>query len=408
MSRRLLRLSRGMSLSVRALLAHRLRAALAVVSVAAAVAAVVVTDGLSRGVRAEVLRGVEAMGTSDFVVVRPAAVKTFVARRAVRGRARTLRVSDLDALREIRGIAAAAPGIEAAGIAKANGLSFSTTVLGTSPEYLSIRRFTLARGRFLDAADEETASRVAVLGARVADGLFAGGDPVGQTLRVRGVPFDVVGVLAPRGGRADGSDEDNQVLVPARTALRRMRNVNWLSAVYVSLEDGPHRAEEEMREVLRERHRLGAKPDDFEVQSQSRMLAARREADRGVVLLTRGLSAVALVAGGAGIAALLFLSVRERTVEFGVRRAVGARGRDIVVQVLLEASLLGLSGWILGAALGALGAGALASATGWGAGAGLRSIAVALAMALATGLLAGVLPALAAARITPRAALASR
>lgn len=402
-----MRLHRAARLSLRALLAHRVRTALALTSVAMGVAGVLLTSAIGEGAGAEVQRSIEAAG-SNLLVVRPAPVKRSAARRQPKGVVTTLRLDDYQEIATLPLAAAAAPGVDGGIRVKAGGGSMPAGVLGTAPALARLRGLRLESGRFFDDEDDAASRRVAVLGARVARTLFPDEDPVGRDVRLRGLPFEVIGVLEPRGIQADGSDQDGNVFVPIRTALRRVFNTTWLSAVFVSVEDRARMGEAEaaMRDLLRERHRLrpGA-PDDFQVQDQVRLLAMQQRAVESLTLLTAGLAAVSLLVGGAGIFALMFLSVKERTAEIGLRMAVGARPRDVLVQFLAEATLLAVGGWLLGSAAAVLGGTFVALGTEWKvafpAGAALASFL----MALVTGLGFGALPARKAARLPPVQAL---
>jgi putative ABC transport system permease protein len=278
------------------------------------------------------------------------------------------------------------------------------------PALARLRGLRVADGRFLDEADDLEARRVAVLGARVASTLFPGGDAVGRDVRIRGLPFEVVGVLQAKGVLADGSDQDGNVFVPLRTALRRVFNTTWLSAIFVSVGERAEApaVESAVRALLRERHRLApGAPDDFEVQDQVRLLALRQDAVRGLTLVTAGLAGVAMLVGGSGILALMFLSVKERTAEIGLRMAVGARPRDVLAQFLGEATLLAVGGWALGALVAAAGALALGAATGWPVAFPAEAATGSLALALATGAGGGTIPARRASLVVPVRALGS-
>lgn len=405
---------RSVGRSIRALFAHRVRVALALSSVAMGTAGVLLTSALGRGAQEEVLRDIEALGT-DLLIVRAAAAKRLVARREVDGLLPGLDREDAAAIAELPMVRAVVPSIEGMLRVKAGNAAQATSVLGATPDFLGVRRFRVRSGRFFAEEDERESRRVAVLGARVAATLFPGEDPVGRTLRLRGIPFEVIGVLEAKGAQADGADEDNQVVIPLRTALRRVFNTRWLSALLVSIGD-PERMEEAEAAItglLRERHRLGPgfgngeKPDDFEVQNRTRLLAAQSETVGSLTLLTSGLAALALLVGGAGILALMLLSVRERTGEIGLRRAVGARPRDILLQFLAEATVLALGGWLIGSVTGALGALAVAFATEWEVGLPLGALLASLAMALITGIGFGAFPARKAALLPPIRALSS-
>jgi putative ABC transport system permease protein len=401
----MIRLDKALRPALRALLAHRLRVTLALASVAMGVAAVVLTSAIGQGAQREVLRGIEAMGT-NLLVVRPAPAKRLVARKAVRGLVTSLTVEDSAAIAELGVVGAVVPGAEGALRVKAGSGALVTKVLGTSPAFPGVRNFRIRAGRFFNAADDRAARRVAVLGARVDETLFQGRDPVGQQIRIRSVPFEVIGVLAAKGVQNDGSDEDDQIVIPLRTALRRVFNATWLSTVFVSVRDPAKidEAEAGIGALLRERHR---KQDDFEIQNKARLLIMQKEAAESLTLLTAGLSAVALLVGGAGILALMLLSVRERTGEIGLRMAVGARPRDILLQFLAEATALALGGWAVGVAAGALGAAAIAFGTAWKVALPLEALLASLAMAAATGLGFGALPARRASLLPPIEALAT-
>lgn len=401
-----------MGRSIRTLFAHRVRVALALASVALGTAGVLLTSALGQGAQDEVLREIEALGT-DLLIVRAASAKRLVARREVDGLLPSLDLEDAAAIAELPLVREVVPAIEGMVRVKAGNVAQATSVFGATPAFPSVRRFRVRSGQFFVEEDEREARRVAVLGARVAETLFPGEDPVGRTLRLRGVPFDVIGVLEAKGAQADGADEDNQVVIPLRTALRRVFNTPWLSTLFVSVRD-PERMEEAesaITALLRERHRLGSdlgnggQPDDFAVQNRTRLLAAQRETVASLTLLTSGLAALALVVGGAGILALMLLSVRERTGEIGLRRAVGARPRDILLQFLAEATVLAVGGWLIGSVTGGLGALAIAFTTEWQIGLPLGALLASLAMSLITGIGFGAFPARKAALLPPIQAL---
>jgi putative ABC transport system permease protein len=398
-----MRFRRSLRPSLRAIFAHRARATLALTSVSVGVAAVVVTSAIGTGAQREIARRIESTG-SNLLVVRPAQVKRLVARKTVRGVVTSLVLDDYDAIAKLTPVAAAAPGAEGNLRVKAGSAAMTTKVLGTSSAFPDVRRFRLRAGRFFDADDDRRASRVAVLGARVSETLFPGENPVGQEMRIRGVPFEVIGVLQAKGAIGDAGDEDDQVLVPIGTALRRVFNSTWLTTVFVSVADVAEmpKAEAEIGTLLRARHR---KPDDFEVQNLTRFLAIQKETADSLTLLTTGLAALALLVGGTGILALMLLSVKERTGEIGLRRAVGATPRDILVQFLFEATLLAFGGWTLGVVVGACGAAAVAFSTRWTIGVPIEALLASFAMAATTGLGFGAYPARTASRMPPIEAL---
>lgn len=400
-----MKLRRNVGASLRALFTHRVRATLAALSVSVGTAAVIVTSAIGTGADRDIQRGIESLGV-NLVVVRPAQVQRTAARRELRGATKTLSPADFEAIASLPQVALAAPGVDGAVTVKLGRRTVPTQLLGTTRAFRVVRRFELRSGRFFDDDDDRAARRVVVLGARVADQL-ADRDIVGEQVRIRGIPFDVIGVLAPKGVVADG-DEDDQVIVPTRTALRRVFNVTWLSAVYVSA-NAPRTlaaTEAAIADLLENLHPpRQARPSEFEIQDASRFFTLQQRTSEVLESLTMGLAAVALAVGGTGIMALMLLSVRERTGEIGIRVAVGATPRDIVVQFLLESTILALSGWIAGVALGVAGAFAVNMALGWHVALPLPALASSLGVSLLIGLGFGAVPARRASLVQPVQAL---
>jgi len=394
--------------SIRALFAHKVRASFALLSVAAGVGAVVLTSAVGKGAELQILRETAKMG-SNLLAVRPVQVNTTAGRKRLSGLVTTLDMGDYEAISGLPLVAEAAPGAEAALTVRLGDGSMTGLVLGTTPNYLAIGNFQLREGRFLDADDNRAALRVAVLGARIDQTLFDEDDPIGRDIRIQGDSFEVIGVLNAKGVLADGSDQDNLVLIPIRTALRRVFNSTWLNPVFISVRrpQDMDAAQAQIGSLLRIRHRLAqqGKSDDFSIQNPAKTLAMQKQAADSLGLLTDGLAAGSLVVGGVGILAIMLMSVKERTGEIGLRMAVGARPKDILSQFLLEATLLSLGGWLVGMALGAVGGSAIAFGTSWKLAAPGNAILASLAMALFTGLGFGAYPARRASLLPPIQAL---
>jgi putative ABC transport system permease protein len=411
----MIRLRRSVKPSLRALAAHRTRALLALASVSVGVAAVVLTNAIGVGAEQQIVRRIETVGT-NLLVVRPAQVQRLTARKQVSGVVTTLRMEDRDAIAALPLVAEAAPGAEQTLRVKAGAIATATTVVGTTPAFLTVRRFTLHAGRFLDEEDNLASRRVAVLGARVSETLFAADDPIGRDVRIRGVPFEVIGVLEAKGALGDGGDEDNQVLIPIRTALRRVLNATWLNEVFVGVGDLRQMADAQatIGDALRARHRAAsrdragaARGRDFEIQDVTRFLVIQKEAADSLRLFTSALGVLALIVGGTGILALMLLAVRERTSEIGLRMAVGARPRDVLTQFLLEATLLAFGGWLIGVIAAAMVASIVVVATQWTIVPPIDALLASLAMVLLIGLGFGAYPARLASRLPPIGALRS-
>jgi putative ABC transport system permease protein len=415
---------RQVRLSIAALVALRLRSGLALGAVGVGVAAVLLTSAVGTGARREIAGRIASMGT-NLLIVRPTQVARLVARPTVRGVVTTLVPDDADAVRHSTYVLDVAPAAEFAAKVRAGGVSAVATVRGTTSSYAAVRRLRTETGRFLTDEDDRGALRVAVLGARIARALFPRGiAPLDDapTVMIRSVPFDVVGVLPPRGVLADGSDEDNQVFVPLRTAMRRLLNRTWLNGLFVAVTSEAEMASaaDAVRQALRQRHRAQAvaistapasastSGDDFEVQDTTRYLDMQRRTTESVEQLALGLGAVALTMGGVGILALTLLSVRERRPEIGLRMAVGATRQNVFAQFMLEAILLALGGWALGAVTAAIASTAVATTTAWPLALPREAVAGSLAMAVLTGVGSGALPAWRASRTPPIEALLSK
>ena len=403
-----MKLLRGIRLSARALFAHKVRAALALASIAVSVGAVVVVSAIGTGAKKEIMRQTESMG-ANLLVVRPAQVKSSAARKQIRGVVSTLSPQDDQAIEDLPPVGAAIPGQENTLIVKGGDRSMSVRVLGTTSPYLEVCRFQIARGRFLDDDDNRNARRVAILGARVDQELFSGENAISRDIRIRGVPFEVIGVLKAKGIQADGSDQDDQVVIPIRTALRRVYNLTWLNPIFVSVRDPAEMtaAESGIAKLLRLRHRLESrgKPDDFSIQNKTKTLAAQRQIAESLTTVGVGLAGLSLIVGGIGILALMLMSVKERTSEIGLRIAVGARSVDILVQFLAEAILLAVAGWLAGILLGLSGAAVVAAVAKWKVAISPSMVLTSFATVLVAGVGFGTWPARKASSITPIRAL---
>lgn len=402
-----MKLLRGTGMALTALFSHKLRTALATLGVVIGVCSVIVMVAIGEGAQREVLSKIQAMGT-DLVIVSSGQVKVIAGRRRQTGNITTLTLRDLKAVgEEARQVRAVAPSQGRKMLVRYEAVSTTTTIDGTTQEILSIRNLRLRSGRFFTEEENRTLQRVAVLGKTVAVNLFEGRDPVGETVRIGKVAFEVIGVLDEKGTDLVGNDQDDVIFVPIDTALRRLFNITYINTLFIQAR-GSARIDEAVAEVaalLRERHRLNGKPDDFTVQSQTEILEAERETSRTFTNLLSAVAAISLLVGGVGILAVMLMTVKERTREIGVRRAVGALRRDVLVQFVVESLVLGVSGGIVGILLGiALAVGA-AYFTRWPMSLSVPAVALAFSFSAAIGLLFGVYPATKAARLDPIEAL---
>jgi len=394
-------------LSCRLLTAHLLRTALSVLGIAVSIAAVVLMVSVGRGAEKEILDQIRSLGTDLIVIQAPQA-------RAIPGRERqsdivtTLTQDDATAiLSECRSVSLVAPAVSKAMTAHWLDRKDATMVEGMTAEGFEIRNITVARGRKFDHIEDRTRQRVAVVGPSVVETLFNGADPIGQRIDIGTVPFEVIGVTVPRGANAYGSDQDDLILVPLETAMRRLLNISYVHAIYVQARSTEFmkQAEREIREVLDQRQRRTRRESNFMIQNQAELLETEREAARALTLLIGSVAGIALLAGGIGVLAVMLMSVRERTREIGLRRAVGARRRDILIQFLFESALLGALGGFIGVASG-IGASYAVAALGlWDALIFWPAAGLGLIVSISVGLIFGIVPALRAARLEPIEAL---
>jgi len=292
--------------------------------------------------------------------------------------------------------------------------NWSTIIFGVTPEYLEVRQWEIAAGRSFDATDMAGAAKVCLVGQTVARQLFGGVDPVGQSIRVRRVPFTVIGVLVGKGQSMMGSDQDDLVIMPISTARKRVLGAANLAkqrsvgTIWVKVPEGNDMkaAEEQVRGLLRQRHRLQpGQDDDFSLRNLEEVAAAQEASSRVLALLLAAVASVSLVVGGIGIMNIMLVSVTERTREIGLRRAVGARTRDILGQFLVEAVTLSLIGGLAGILLGVGAAYAIAQFAGWRIVLSPDAVILAVAFAFAIGVFFGFYPARKAAYLNPVEAL---
>ena len=402
------RLGRGLLLSLQLLLAHRLRTALSVSGLLAGVAAVIVMVAIGQGAERRVLQRVQAMGT-NLLVVSAAPAQRVAARPRQVAVHTMLRPGDAEAIERESALAvAAAPAVNGAMVVRWDGVNTTTTVTGTTVEGLRMRNISAARGRVFEDDDDRQRRRVALVGPTVVRSLFGGADPVGRVVRIGSVPFEVIGMTRTRGVDPNGADLDDVVVVPLETAMRRLLNIPYVHALFVQTPssadlDG---LERDVREIL-----LGRYPgrsgmlDLFVVQNQTTLLRTERGAARAMNQLIVGVSLLSLLAGGVGIVAVMLIAVRERTREIGLRRALGAKRRDIRLQFMLESTMLAAGGGLAGVAVGLAAAAGAAALGPWDLVVSWPVAGLGVVCSTILGLIVGVIPAARAARLEPIAAL---
>ncbi len=391
---------------------NKLRSGLTVLGIVIGVAAVIAMLSVGNGAQASILGSINGVGTNLLFVFRGARDNTVV------HDPRPLTLSDANALLDqfsAPHVQAVAPAVQGNGIIDFNGQTKSSTIVGVTPVYESVRNITLLDGSFITQENELGRASVVIIGVDVADRLFGHRDGlIGENIRVSGQPFRVIGVLTQQGGGPLGS-ADNDVLVPLSTAQARLlpqSGPDSVDIIYVQATDfqSVPAATEEVAQILRTRHRSPIGQDDFTVFTQQSILNTAQSVTGTLTVFLGGIAAISLLVGGIGIMNIMLVSVTERTREIGLRKALGARRRDILVQFLAESSLLSLIGGIVGIVFGwliaaAVGQVAAASGTNFTPIVGANAILLATIFSAAVGLFFGIYPANRAAGLQPVEAL---
>ena len=402
-----MKLFKGFRIALHALLGHPIRTALSLVGIIIGVAAVVLMVAVGEGAQNEVLKKIQSMGT-NLIIISAGQVKTFAGRARQVGIVTTLTQRDAMAISsEIPGIVQSAPAQGKRLPLKYGTQSYTTQIVGAAPNLPEIKNLSLIRGRFFNEDEDRMMARVAVLGPTPVKNLFGNTNPVGEVIQIKNVAFEVIGVTKEKGMVA-GQDEDDQIYIPLNTAMKRLMNVTYLSQIYLQARNTEvmKPAEREIKSLLRERHRLKEdKTDDFTIQNQLDILEAERETTESFTLLIGSIAGVSLLVGGVGILAVMLILVRERTNEIGVRRAVGARQKDILLQFMMEATALSVGGGVIGILLGLLGSLVVRYATKWPVSLSVMPILISFGFSFVVGFFFGVYPARKASRLDPIVAL---
>ncbi len=390
--------------------ANRLRTFLTMLGMMIGVGAVVLMMAIGEGAQQSIKKSISSMGSNLFVVL--SGSPSAGGARSSAGNASTLNVNDADAIAALKGVSAVAPvSMGNAQIIYA-GNNWNTTVMGTKPAYFQVRDWTIASGYPFSDSDIRSATRVAIVGQTVVDNLFGEDvDPIGKTIRIKQSPFVIIGVLAAKGQSLNGQDQDDTIIVPLTTAQRKVfgnQVPGSVRQILVKAESDNVMAilETDMNDLLRQRHNLreGAE-SDFSVRNLTAIANTAAETTKTMSMLLGAIASISLLVGGIGIMNIMLVSVTERTREIGIRMAIGARQRDILMQFLLEAFMISIVGCLIGIAIGVGGAELVHYFAKTEVSVSSQSIILAFAVAATVGIFFGYYPALKAAKLNPIEAL---
>ncbi|HEV8370789.1 MAG TPA: ABC transporter permease [Pyrinomonadaceae bacterium] len=393
----------------RALIRNKMRAALTMLGIIIGVSAVIAMVSIGQGASASVQAQIESIGTNLLFVSAGAQNVGGVRSGTGDSGTNTLSVEDLDAVkREVSSVSMVTPAVNARSQLVAGNMNWNTSVQGVSEQYPDIRKWTVQNGTFFTDADVRTAARVIVIGQTLADNLYPGTDPLGQTIRVMSLPFRVVGVMARKGQDQQGRDQDDIAFAPYTTVQKKVLGSPRVQIAYVSAvsQDATYTAQSQITDLLRQRHKLTASEgNDFTVRNMTDIADAANETSNTMTILLACIAGVSLLVGGIGIMNIMLVSVTERTREIGIRMAIGARSSAVRSQFLIESIVLSLIGGTIGIILGVVFSLAIPKLLGWPTLVSTMAIVGSVVFSAAVGIFFGYYPARKAASLDPIEAL---
>ncbi len=388
----------------RALRRNKMRSLLTMLGIIIGVGSVITAVSITTGATKQVEDRVASLGQNVITVF--SGSFTGGGMRGGWGSAPTLTIEDADAIKnQVANVVAVSPEVRDRNQVLANGLNWNTLILGESPDYPQIRNWNMAGGAMFTEQDVRSLGKVAVVGKTVVDQLFPSEDPIGQTIRIRNIPFKIVGVLESKGFNLFGQDQDDTVIIPYTSHMRRITSRTFANSIQVqaSTSEAINKVQADIMDLLKGRHR-SIEPD-FTVRTQLELAQAMTATSKIMSILLGAIASVSLIVGGIGIMNIMLVSVTERTREIGIRMAVGARARDILVQFLIEAVSLSAFGGLLGIMLGITASKIVAMATGWPTITPLMWVGLACVSSAVIGIVSGFYPAWKASRLDPIEAL---
>lgn len=400
----------SLRIALRALMVNKMRSGLTMLGIIIGVGAVIAMIAVGSGAKKRIADQIASMGSNILIVLSGSSTSGGLRHGA--GTIPTLTVEDSKAIRsEVPGVRLVAPHLSGVAQVIYGNQNWSTVVYGTIPDLLEIREWSLQSGRIFTQQDLDGAAKVCLLGKTVADNLFGGIDPIGQVVRIKKVPFTVIGVLNPKGQSTFGTDQDDTIFVPLTTAQKRLFGQQFPGMVRVITVQAREpelmkTVEEQIIELLRQRHRIQpGQENDFSVRNLTEVATSAEESARVMSLLLGAIASISLIVGGIGIMNIMLVSVTERTREIGIRIAVGAKGKDILLQFLTESLVLSLVGGTLGIGIGIVGTYILSHFTQWPVLFSIEAIGLAFFFAGSVGVFFGFYPARKASLLNPIEAL---
>ena len=388
------------------LIANKLRSLLTMLGIIIGVAAVIALVSIGNGVKQDIENSISSLG-SNLLVVLPGAPRTPGARSS-QGSMKSLKISDYEAIAKLEGVKAASPMTNGSYVVIYQNKNWTTSVAGVNSNFQDVNNWTMTSGRFFSDKNVQNRERVAVVGQTVVKNLFADEDPVGKEIRVKNIPFRVIGVLKSKGNGTMGNDQDDTVLIPYTTSMERVEGIDYLRRVYVVAKDdgGIDRLQADIENLLRVRHNIkDTNLDDFNIQNMKSIMETVAQTTGTFTLFLGAVAAISLVVGGIGIMNIMLVSVTERTREIGVRKALGATYSVIVTQFLIEAVVISLMGGCIGIAFGIGASKVIGMVSGMSTIVSVPTIIMSFAFSMAIGLIFGIYPARKAAKLNPIDAL---
>lgn len=399
-----------LKISIRALMANKMRSALTMLGIIIGVGAVIAMLSVGRGASKQIADQISSMGSNLLIVLSGATTSGGV--RMGAGTQPTLTLSDAEAIeKECPAVEAVGPVLSGVAQIVYGHMNWSTGVSGTTPDMLKVRDWSLSAGRPFTQQDVKSATKVCLLGQTVAENLFGDMDPLGQIIRIKKIPFTVIGVLERKGQSASGQDQDDTIYLPVTTAQKKLFGAAFpgmIRIIMVKAKSSEHlqAAERQIIELLKQRHHIGPKQDnDFTVRNLTQAMQAAEQSTKVMTILLGAIASVSLLVGGIGIMNIMLVSVTERTREIGIRMAIGAKTWDIRLQFIIEALALSLTGGITGIILGVSGSKILSAIAGWPTIVAPLSILLAFGFSGLVGIFFGFYPAYKASLLNPIDAL---